>query len=54
MRIRPANSTEEEVNRIVRKIGPDSLSVESQKFTFDSVVGPGSTQVWCSATILCL
>lgn len=45
MRIRPINGQEKEVDRTVRKVSSDSLSVGDRKFTFDSVLDANSSQV---------
>ncbi|XVF77295.1 hypothetical protein PTKIN_Ptkin14bG0031100 [Pterospermum kingtungense] len=44
VRIRPLNSQEKEVDRTVRKVSSDSLSVGDRKFTFDSVLDSNSNQ----------
>ncbi|XP_017980721.1 PREDICTED: kinesin-like protein KIN12B [Theobroma cacao] len=44
VRIRPINGQEKEVDRTVRKISSDSLSVSDRKFTFDSVLDSNSNQ----------
>ncbi|KAK8481123.1 hypothetical protein V6N13_031669 [Hibiscus sabdariffa] len=44
VRIRPINGHEKEVNRTVRKVSSDSLSVGDRKFTFDSVLDTNSSQ----------
>ena len=45
VRIRPVNRREREGVRIVRKLSSDSLSADDRKYTFDSVLGPDSSQV---------
>lgn len=45
MRVRPMNDHERDVNRTVRKVSPDSLSVGDRTFTFDSVFDFNSNQV---------
>ncbi|XWS09720.1 hypothetical protein CRYUN_Cryun39dG0013400 [Craigia yunnanensis] len=44
VRIRPINGQEKEVDRTVRKVSSDSLSVGDRKFTFDSVLDSNSNQ----------
>ncbi|MBA0816497.1 hypothetical protein Gohar_001154 [Gossypium harknessii] len=44
VRIRPINGQEKEVDRTVRKVSSDSLSVGDRKFTFDSVLDANSSQ----------
>ncbi|OMP04267.1 hypothetical protein COLO4_09775 [Corchorus olitorius] len=44
VRIRPKNGQEKEVDRTVRKVSADSLSVGDRKFTFDSVIDSNSNQ----------
>ncbi|XVE50764.1 hypothetical protein DITRI_Ditri01bG0189500 [Diplodiscus trichospermus] len=44
VRIRPVNCQEKEVDRTVRKVSSDSLSVGDRKFTFDSVLDSNSNQ----------
>ncbi|KAE8733551.1 Mitochondrial import inner membrane translocase subunit Tim17/Tim22/Tim23 family protein [Hibiscus syriacus] len=44
VRIRPINGQTKEVNRTVRKVSSDSLSVGDRKFTFDSVLDTNSSQ----------
>ncbi|XWS11294.1 hypothetical protein CRYUN_Cryun38cG0071800 [Craigia yunnanensis] len=44
VRIRPVNGQENEVDRTVRKVSSDSLSVGDRKFTFDSVLDSNSNQ----------
>ncbi|XVF03716.1 hypothetical protein REPUB_Repub05bG0017600 [Reevesia pubescens] len=44
VRIRPINGQEKEVDRTVRKVSSDSLSVGDRKFTFDSVLDFNSNQ----------
>ncbi|PPD93665.1 hypothetical protein GOBAR_DD09414 [Gossypium barbadense] len=44
VRIRPINGQEREVDRTVRKVSSDSLSVGDRKFTFDSVLDANSSQ----------
>ncbi|KAG1368345.1 putative Kinesin-like protein KIN-12B [Cocos nucifera] len=43
VRVRPANDQEKE-SQVVRNVSTDSLSVGDRMFTFDSVLGPDSTQ----------
>ncbi|KAK1581177.1 hypothetical protein Q3G72_003808 [Acer saccharum] len=44
VRIRPVNDHERDVNRTVRKVSSDSLSVGDRKLTFDSVFDSNSNQ----------
>ncbi|OMO83693.1 hypothetical protein CCACVL1_11279 [Corchorus capsularis] len=44
VRIRPKNGQGKEVDRTVRKVSADSLSVGDRKFTFDSVIDSNSNQ----------
>ncbi|XP_022716801.1 kinesin-like protein KIN-12F isoform X2 [Durio zibethinus] len=44
VRIRPINAQEKEVDRTVRKVSSDSLTVGDRKFTFDSVLDSNSNQ----------
>lgn len=44
VRIRPINGQEKEVDRTVRKVSSDSLSVGDRKFAFDSVLDTNSSQ----------
>lgn len=44
MRMRPLNKDEEEGETIIQKVSDDSLSINGQTFTFDSVADAQSTQ----------
>ncbi|GAB4851856.1 Kinesin-like protein KIN-12B [Ancistrocladus abbreviatus] len=44
VRMRPLNKDEESGEMIVQKLSNDSLSVNGQTFTFDSVADPGASQ----------
>jgi kinesin family protein 15 len=45
VRMRPLKKDEEEGETIVQKLSNNSLSINGQTFTFDSVADTGATQV---------
>lgn len=48
MRMRPPRKDKDEEEMIVQKISNDSLTINGQTFTFDSVADTAASQVWSS------
>lgn len=49
VRVRPVNDIEKDVNRTVRKVSSDTVSVGDRRFTFDSVFDSNANQVRISS-----
>lgn len=53
MRMRPLCQEKDDGDPIVQKISGDSLSINGQTFTFDSVADMEATQVRVSISVCC-